>query len=66
MHRLLKAIERREGHLELSPEEIVLWAFTYGTSGAELIRTLIDFPYTEGQDAVIRHEGRIPPEHGTR
>lgn len=60
IHRLLKAIERRNGNLDQDPEEIILRAFVYDTSRDELVQTLKRFPYTFGEDAPYPHEGRIP------
>jgi hypothetical protein len=59
VHRLLKAIERRNGNLNPDPEEIILRAFVYDTPRQQLVDTLKRFPYTFGEDAPYPHEGRI-------
>jgi hypothetical protein len=60
VHRMLKAIERREGNLDLDPEEIILRAFAYDTPRQELVAKLKTFAYTFGEEAPYPHEGRIP------
>lgn len=60
VHRMLKAIERRNGNLDLDPEEIILRAFAYDTSREKLLTDLKLFPYTFGENAPYPHEGRLP------
>lgn len=60
VHRMLKALERRDGSSTHGPAEIILRAFAYDTDRAALIETLKAFPYTFGEDAPYPHEGRVP------
>lgn len=60
VHRLLKALERRNGSLEVDPEELILRAFAYDTSREDLLRVLKTMTYTFGEDAPCPHEGRLP------
>ncbi|MEV4991619.1 hypothetical protein [Pseudarthrobacter sp. LMD1-1-1.1] len=60
VHRMLKAIERRNGNLDLDPEEVILRAFAYDTSREKLVADLKAFTYSFGEDAPYPHEGRVP------
>ena len=60
VYRMLKAIERRNGDLELDPEEVILRAFAYDTPRKKLVADLKSFSYTFGEEAPYPHEGRLP------
>ncbi|MFK4299525.1 hypothetical protein ABH924_004708 [Arthrobacter sp. GAS37] len=60
VHRMLKAIERRNGNLDLDPEEIILRAFAYDTPREKLVADLKGVTYTFGEEARYPHEGRLP------
>ncbi len=60
VHRMLKAIERRNGDLALDPEEIILRAFAYDTPREKLLADLKVVGYTFGEEAPYPHDGRLP------
>jgi hypothetical protein len=60
VHRMLKAIERRNGNLDLDPEEVILRAFAYDTPREKLVADLKAFTFTFGEQAPYPHEGRLP------
>ncbi|WP_369046762.1 hypothetical protein [Sinomonas sp. P10A9] len=59
VHRMLKALERSNHNVPVTPEEIILRACAYDTSRDGLVQELTRFDYTFGEEAPYPLEGRI-------